>query len=230
MGLRTGGDDAPAHGRSTDVDEQHTRWQQLTGGAGGEEYAARFAELAAKGADVHGEAAFVAGLLPGPGRILDGGCGTGRVAVRLAELGHDCTGVDADESMLAVARREAPALTWLAGDLADLPPGAVAGAPYDVVLLAGNVVPLLAPGTLTRTVKGLAAVLRHGGLLVAGFGLDRAHLPPGCPVTPLADYEQALADAGLEPVERFGTWDREPWAPATGYVVSVHRRAGGDAP
>ena len=212
------------------MDEQDTRWQQLTGGAGGEEYAARFAELAAEGADVHGEATFVAGLLPGPGRILDGGCGTGRVAVRLAELGHDCTGVDADESMLAVARREAPGADLAGRRPRRPPPDAVAGAPYGVVLLAGNVVPLLAPGTLARAVRGLAGVLRPGGLLVAGFGLDRAHLPAGCPVTPLADYEQALTDAGLEPAERFGTWDREPWTPATGYVVSVHRRPAGDAP
>ena len=36
--------------------------------------------------------------------------------------------------------------------------------------MAGNVVPLLAEGTVGRSVAALAALLRPGGLLVAGFG------------------------------------------------------------
>ena len=66
-----------------------TRWAQLTGGADGEDYAGRFAALAASGADVHGEASYAASLVPPPARVLDAGCGTGRVAARLAELGYD---------------------------------------------------------------------------------------------------------------------------------------------
>ena len=200
-----------------------TRWKKLTGGASGEEYAARFAALAAQGQDMHGEATFVDGLV-GPGsRLLDAGCGTGRVAVRLAELGHDVVGVDVDASMLAVARREAPSLGWHEGDLAHLPPGVLDGAPYDAVVLAGNVVPLVAEGTLSAVVAGLAARLAPGGILVAGFGLDAAHLPRGCPVTPLADYVAAAEAAGLEPVDRFSTWQAAPFDEAEGYVVTVHR-------
>jgi SAM-dependent methyltransferase len=200
-----------------------TRWSRLTGGAGGEEYAARFAALAARGEDVHGEASFVHGLADPGSRILDAGCGTGRVAIRLAELGHDVVGVDVDASMLAVARREAPSLTWHEGDLAHLPDAVAADAPYDVVVMAGNVVPLLAEDTLPAVVAGLAALLRPDGLLVAGFGLDAAHLPPGCPVTPLADYESATAAAGLTAVERFSTWQAARFEEAEGYVVTVDR-------
>ncbi|WP_457591779.1 methyltransferase domain-containing protein [Geoglobus sp.] len=40
-------------------------------------------------------------------RILDIGTGTGFLAILLAELGHDVTGIDISEGMLSVARRKA---------------------------------------------------------------------------------------------------------------------------
>ena len=57
--------------------------------------------------------------------------------------------------MLAVARREHPGLTWLLADLADLSPDDPAlGGRFDLVLAAGNVVPLLAEGALPRDGRG----------------------------------------------------------------------------
>lgn len=205
-------------------EEPRTRWQQLTGGGIGKDYAARFAELARSGQDVHGEATLCSSLVPAGSRILDAGCGTGRVAIRLAEVGHDVVGVDLDESMLAVAQRGAPHLTWVAGDLAVLPEDVTRAAPYDLVVLAGNVVPLLAPGTLEGTLAGLGQVLHPAGLMVAGFGLDVDHLPPRCPVTPLTQYDDAAAAAGLLLRDRFGAWDAQPYRVDAGYAVSVHRR------
>ena len=151
--------------------------------------------------------------------MLDAGCGTGRVAIRLAELGYDVVGVDVDASMLLQAREEAPELDWRVGDLAVLDTGQV----FDVVLVAGNTIPLLEPGTLDGTAQHLAAQLDVSGLLVCGFGLDDAHLPRGCPATPLADVEAAFAAAGLEPLARFSTWDRAPYDEKSGYVVTVDR-------
>jgi SAM-dependent methyltransferase len=206
-----------------------TRWAQLTGGASGEDYAGRFAALAASGADVHGEASYAASLVPPPARVLDAGCGTGRVAARLAELGYDCAGVDVDPSMLAVARREHPGLAWVLADLADLAAlheaGAVVAGGYDMVLAAGNVIPLLAEGALPPTVAELARMLAPTGLLVSGFGLDAAHLPPGCPVTPLSAYDRACDAAGLGLVRRLAAWDGAPYD-GGGYAVSVHAPAG----
>ncbi len=46
-----------------------------------EDYEARFERLLASGASVHGEADFVESL--GPRRLLDAGCGTGRMAIEL---------------------------------------------------------------------------------------------------------------------------------------------------
>ena len=49
------------------------------------------------------------------GPVLELACGTGRIALALAEAGHDVTGVDLSEGMLSFARRKAVALPPEAG-------------------------------------------------------------------------------------------------------------------
>ncbi len=200
-----------------------TRWQDLAGDDEGEAYAARLAARAATGADMHGEADRVEVVLGGRrGRVLDAGCGTGRVAVELARRGHEVVGVDLDPSMLAVARRDAPEVPWHEADLAALE-AVELGDPFDVVVCAGNVVPLLAAGTEPAAVAAMTGVLRPGGRLVCGFGLDVAHLPlDHVPVT-LDAYDAWCADAGLVLDERFATWEGAPFD-GDGYHVSVHHR------
>jgi SAM-dependent methyltransferase len=203
-----------------------TRWSDATGGAGGPDYAARFDALAAAGADVHGEATLCAALVPVGSRVLDAGCGTGRVAIRLAELGYDVTGTDVARSMLAVARERGPALRWVEADLSSLDLLAGGDPAYDLVVLAGNVVPLVAPGTESAAVARAAAHLRPGGLLVVGFGLDRAHLPPSAALVSLPEYDEWCAAAGLELVRRLATWDGQPYD-GGGYAVSIHVTSAG---
>ncbi|WP_132876825.1 class I SAM-dependent methyltransferase [Tamaricihabitans halophyticus] len=200
-----------------------SRWAELTGGRSGEQYAARFAELAESGKDVHGEARFCAALREPGASVLDAGCGTGRVAIWLAAQGYDCVGVDIDPSMLAVARREAPELPWFAVDLAELSLDRIDRAEgFDIVVAAGNIIPLVAAGTEPAVVRNLASMLRPDGLLIAGFGLDAAHLPLSSASTTLADYDRWCAAAGLRLSERFGTWDGAPYD-GGGYAVSVHQ-------
>lgn len=199
-----------------------SRWEDLGSRASGADYDARFARLAAAGADVHGEATLCARLAFPGARILDAGCGTGRVAIRLGELGHDCVGVDLDPGMLAVARGRAPHLRWVEADLADLD----LGEEFDLVVAAGNVVPLVAAGTEERVVRRLAGHIRAGGLLVTGFGLDAAHLPLTSAPVSLDDFDRWTAAAGLELEWRGSTWAYEPDEPYAGggYAVSVLRR------
>src|SRR5438128_9240335 len=52
---------------------------------------------------------FVREFCQTPGRVLDLGCGTGRVAIPLAALGHRVTAVDLSEEMLRVAGAKATA-------------------------------------------------------------------------------------------------------------------------
>ena len=176
----------------------------------GDRYQRRFDELAAAGNDVHGEASFVAAYEPAT--VLDAGCGSGRVAIELARRGISTIGADIDASMLATARTRAPGLTWIESDLAALDLGRT----FDVVVMAGNVLVFTAPGTHAAVVAGCA---RHvGGVLVAGFQLDRGY--------GIDEYDAHCAAAGLELVERFATWDRQPFDGGD-YAVSVHRQSPG---
>ncbi|TNM67747.1 class I SAM-dependent methyltransferase [Streptomyces sp. NP160] len=184
-------------------------------------YAERFRALAADGQDVDGEARCVQRLLLPPARVLDAGCGTGRVAARLSEAGYDVVGCDADAAMVEVARREHPDLPWLVADLAELEPRETGGC-FDAVLLAGNVVPFLA-GSLASAAQRCAQLLRPGGLLVAGFGLDADHLPEGCDAVPLAVVLEVFGVAGLEPRQQWSTWGGDPLTGGDGYAVLVLR-------
>jgi SAM-dependent methyltransferase len=174
-------------------------------------YDARWEQLAAAGVDPHGEAALV--MRYAPRTVLDGGCGTGRVAIELARRGVDVVGVDVDPEMVEVARRKAPGLRWVVADLA----GLALDARFDLVVLAGNVVPYVAGDRRAAAVACCARHLDPGGRLVAGFAL-RAGWPT------LADYDGWCASAGLEPESRWSTWDRLPYEGGD-YAVSVHRRA-----
>lgn len=192
-----------------------SRWTDETGGSRGPAYEQAFRELAASGNDVHGEAAFVDRLLAGAAgaRVLDAGCGTGRVARELSRRGYEVVGVDSDSSMLDVARAEAPELRWLPDDLAELD----LGERFDVVVLAGNVVVFLAPGTEQEVMRRAAAHLLPGGLLVSGWRTDRLSR---------ADYDALAQLAGLEPVDRFATWDGTAWHDDADWCVAVDRGRG----
>jgi SAM-dependent methyltransferase len=185
-----------------------SRWLDETGGGRGASYDARFRELAASGVHVHGEADFVASLLP-TGSVLDAGCGTGRVAVELARRGYDVVGVDSDPSMLAVAREHD--LPWVLGDLATLDLGRA----FDLVVCAGNVMVFLAPGSEQDVVRRLAAHLVPGGLLVSGWRTDRLSR---------TSYDELVSVAGLEQVARLSTWDGDPWRDDADWCVAVDRR------
>jgi SAM-dependent methyltransferase len=191
-----------------------TRWQRSEVPRG-DDYDARWRKMAASGQNVHGEADLVEALLreSGGSSVLDAGCGTGRVAIELAHRGFSVVGVDADGPMLAAAKSKAPDLSWVEADLADL--GSAVPGPFDLALLAGNVMIFLEPGTEGRALAALAARLSHGGLLVAGFSVRADRLT-------LKRYDQLAGDAGLQRVSRWATWDGEPFEGGD-YAVSTHR-------
>jgi SAM-dependent methyltransferase len=168
-----------------------------------------WAQMAARGENIHGEADFVMAL--GPRSVLDAGCGTGRVAIELARRGVDVVGVDLDASMLERAREKARHLPWIVGDLATLE----LGRRFDVVVLTGNVMIFLEAGTEAAVVRTMAQHLHPGGALVAGFQLKDGGLT-------LDAYDRDAAEAGLVLTERWATWDRQPYAGGD-YAVSVHR-------
>ena len=192
------------------------RWLE-TRSVSGDAYDATYERRAAAGENVHGEADFVQWFAPAS--VLDAGCGTGRVGRELARRGIDVVGVDIDPEMLATARRKAPDVDWRIADLATVDLGRA----FDAIVLAGNVMIFLTPGTEGAVVANLARHLRPGGVLIAGFQLQPGRLS-------IARYDEFAAAAGLELFQRWSTWDGGAWDASGSYAVSVHRRPPADAP
>lgn len=187
------------------------RWAQWRRDIPLEEYHARFERMDAEGRSTHGEADFIDGLRPAS--ILDAGCGMGRVAIELHQRGYDVEGVDLDADLLEYARRAAPHLPWHHADLA----GLSLERRFALVAMPGNVMLFCRVEDRCPIVACLAAHLEPGGLLVAGFSLERRD-----DAITLAEYDACCSAAGLALVERFATWDRDPYDSGD-YAVSVHR-------
>jgi SAM-dependent methyltransferase len=199
---------AAAEGRG----RPRSRWSD-SGSVGGPVYDERFERLAAAGQDVHGEASLVDSL--GVRSVLDAGCGTGRVAIELDRRGLEVVGVDLDPTMLATARQKGPGITWVQDDLAEVD----LARSFDAVVMAGNVMIFVDPGTEGPVLANMARHVADGGLVVAGFSLLPGHLD-------LPTYDRLAAAGGLVLADRFSTWDRLPFGAGSDYAVSLHRREG----
>lgn len=174
----------------------------------------RFRDKAAAGDDIGGEARLVDAMAPRGARILDAGCGAGRVGGVLARAGHDVVGVDVDPVLLDAAREDFPGPTWILGDLAelDLPAQGVPAA-FDVIVAAGNVMPFLAPSTRTEVLRRLRSHLADRGRIVVGFGAGRGY-----------HFDEFLRDAretGLDPSLLLSGWDVRPLREGSDFFVAV---------
>ena len=92
-------------------------------------------------------------------RVLDACCGTGDLAVADARAGGRVTGLDFSEAMLERARRKAPRLEWISGDLLQLP---FEDASFDSATVGFGVRNV---EDLGRALAELRRVLRPGGRL-----------------------------------------------------------------
>ncbi|MFI7282062.1 methyltransferase domain-containing protein [Micromonospora chersina] len=194
-----------------------TRWVTETKPGHSQWYVDRFRQLAAEGADLAGEARLLDTLVPPGARILDAGCGTGRVAAALAERGHTVVGVDADPVLIDAARADHPGPRFLVADLADLDLAAQGEPePFDAAVVAGNVMAFVAPGTERAVLTRIAAHIRPDGPVVVGFGTDRGY--------PLTELDADAVAAGLRLEHRFATWDLRPWHDDAEFAVTVLRK------
>jgi SAM-dependent methyltransferase len=191
----------------------------------GSEYDAPYEARAAAGEDVHGEANLIDKLLQSdvyhaastlPYRVLDAGCGTGRIAIELARRGFHIVGVDLDDVMLTQARKKAPQLDWRLGDLSTIALDGV----FDAIVLAGNVMIYLTPETEAATLANMAHHLKPGGLLIAAFELT----PQRWTHLTIESYDEMAITAGLRKVARWSTWEQAQWSRGDRYAVSVHTK------
>ncbi|MEH0844022.1 class I SAM-dependent methyltransferase [Micromonospora sp. CPCC 205711] len=194
-----------------------TRWATETGPGHSQWYIDRFRKLAAEGVDLAGEARLVDAVVPPGSRILDAGCGTGRVGAALAARGHRVVGVDADPALIEAARADHPGPRWLVGDLAELDLAAAGEPePFDAAVVAGNVMAFVAPGTERDVLARIGAHVKPDGVVLVGFGLDRGYR--------LDHFDADVAGAGLRREQRFATWDLRPWHDDADFAVSLLRR------
>jgi len=193
------------------------RWFTNTGPDHSQWYIDRFRKMAADGVDLAGEARLLDAMVAPHSRILDAGCGPGRVGAALAARGHLVVGVDVDPELIAAAEADHPGPTWVVADLAEFDlAGSGHTEPFDAAVLAGNVITFVGPGTEGAVLARVGAHIRPDGVVVVGFGTDRGYL--------LADFDEDAAGAGLVLEHRFSTWDLRPWSPDAAFAVSVLRQ------
>jgi SAM-dependent methyltransferase len=198
-----------------------TRWE--LGDNGG--FAVHFAELIRSGTDIEGEARLADAMLERGATVLDAGAGFGRIGAALQARGHRVVAAEKDSDLVAMAAEHYPDLPMIETDILALTPEllAEAGQPtaYDLVLLVGNVLVLLAPDTERRALATLAALLRDGGRILVGFHPVRAH--GNARDYPIDEFVADVETVGLRVQHRFGSYELAP--PSEDYAVAVLTRS-----
>lgn len=180
------------------------------------DYAARWRRIEAAGQDVYGEARLLDAMAERESRILDAGCGTGRVGGWLAKRGHTVVGVDLDPYLIEVAQVDHPDATWQAVDLGEMDLRQPYGdrIRFDLVVMAGNVMTFVASDERRLVLERIADHMHAEGRFVCGFGAGRGY-----------SFDEFFADAdaaGLALDLRLGTWDMKP--ASEDFVVAVFTR------
>jgi SAM-dependent methyltransferase len=98
------------------------------------------------------------------GRVLELGCGAGRVTGHLIEIARSVHGVDLSPVMVDYCRRNYPQATFTVGDLSDM--SGVADGAYDVIVAPFCVVDVLGDAERRRLLREMHRVLVADGLLI----------------------------------------------------------------
>ena len=177
-------------------------------------YVERFRTMAANGDDLAGEARCIDAMVGRGARVLDAGCGPGRVGGYLHAAGHEVVGVDLDPVLIEAAQLDHPGPTWMVADLSELDlPGAGISEGFDVAVCAGNVMTFLDPATRVVVLQRLRAHLRPEGRVVVGFGANRGY--------EFAEFFDHVRAADLAIDATFASWDLRPFTPEAGWLVAV---------
>jgi glycine/sarcosine N-methyltransferase len=164
-------------------------------------------------------------------RVLDAACGSGGHALALARWGYDVTGADASPVMVDLARQKAAeaglAVPFVVSDLAGLAGTTFRASAlrFDAVLCLGNSLPhLLTQADLVAALRGMAAVLRPGGLFLTqnlNYDLRWVRQPR------FFAAQGGVLDGREVLVWRFADYD--PEAGRIAFHVALFRKGGGSA-
>jgi SAM-dependent methyltransferase len=107
-------------------------------------------------------------------RVVELGCGAGRLTGYLLELGEDVYGIDVSPPMIAECRRRYPAGQFLEGDMQDL--SRFGDGSVDAVVAGCNVLDVLDDEERRAMLREIRRTLRHGGVLIMSSH-NRGYLP-----------------------------------------------------
>ena len=143
-------------------------------------------------------------LAPEPGeRVLDVGCGTGRLTRQVADAGAAVVGLDASAEMVERAREAHPDLRFVRGDAREFE----ADRPFDAVL-SNAALHWIPEGDQPRVIDRIASAMRPGGRFVAEMGG--------------AGNVGSIVDALAAELEAHGRDFEHPWYfPALGEYASL---------
>lgn len=145
------------------------------------------------------------------GRVLEVGCGAGRVTGYLQMAAEETFGVDISEEMVDHCRRTIPGAKFIVANMRDV--GELEETPFDVVFATFNVLDALSPEDRHLTLEGFKKALKPGGLL-AMSSHNRAFAPDV--VGPVGEALTMLKSGDLRGVART--------APRLRRQVRNHRR------
>lgn len=190
-------------------------WKEITANnpSHSENYARRWRNLVAEGEDIYGEARLIDAMAPRGARILDAGCGTGRIGGYLSERGHDVLGTDLDPVLIGYAKQDYPKARWVVGDLSTDP---IPEDNFDLIVSAGNVMGFLAEEGRQPALENLHRALAPRGRAVIGFGAGRGW-----------DFGNFLATAraaGFELENAYESWELHPFVAESQFLVAVFTR------
>jgi 2-polyprenyl-3-methyl-5-hydroxy-6-metoxy-1,4-benzoquinol methylase len=201
-------------------DRVPSKWEEITAAdpTHSTRYAERFRAMAAKGQDIVGEARLIDAMVSRGARVLDAGCGPGRLGGYMHTIGHEVVGVDVDPVLIAEAQADYPGPTWMVADLAELDlPAQGIPADFDVIVCAGNVVTFVAPSTRRAVLAGLARHVVPGGRVVIGFGAGRDY--------EFSDFLSDAQSSGLVVDVLLSTWDLRPFTDDSDFLVAIFSRS-----
>ena len=192
-------------------------WKDLTSAnpAHSENFARKWKLLQAQGKDINGEARLIDAMAERNSRVLDAGCGSGRLGGELVRRGHTVVGVDVDPILIGHAEEDYPEATWVVGDLSadEIPEG-----DFDIVVSAGNVMGFLAVDGRESALRNIFKSLHPGGRFVAGFGEGRGWL--------FEDFIEMAQGVGFRLDFRFSSWDLRRFSENSTFLVAVFTRPG----